>query len=203
MITGSVLCRSPEQGGLSSGHPHWHSISSPHAGAASGNALRTKLEELRYVSRAKCLLIVKQQMTEKRRIATLKNMDTRTRKDVAMEIIAKYEYSFRIFFRTSFRQITCVKILARHSTCLRIFLVTDKTAQKSAQKRYGKLKNTKTLRPIWVQRFFDVYFVFVVDDKCCKSAVIRTLLLVVIDVHRQRQIYFEPVFTRNICDFRA
>ena len=57
--------------------------------------LRTKLEELRYVSRAKCLLIVKQQMTEEtaHRYIEKNAMDTRrTRKDVAMEIIAKYEY---------------------------------------------------------------------------------------------------------------
>lgn len=57
--------------------------------------LRTKLEELRYVSRAKCLLIAKQQMTEEtaHRYIEKNAMDTRrTRKDVAMEIIAKYEY---------------------------------------------------------------------------------------------------------------
>lgn len=58
------------------------------------NRLRTKLEELRYVSRAKFLLITRQQMTEEaaHRFIEKSAMDTRrTRKEVALEIIAKYE----------------------------------------------------------------------------------------------------------------
>ncbi len=58
------------------------------------NKLRTKLEELRYVSRAKFLLIAQQQMTEEaaHRYIEKNAMDTRrTRKEVSLEIIARYE----------------------------------------------------------------------------------------------------------------
>lgn len=56
--------------------------------------LRAKLEEQRYISRAKLLLITQQQMTEEtaHRLIEKTAMDTRrTRKDVSLEIIAKYE----------------------------------------------------------------------------------------------------------------
>lgn len=56
--------------------------------------LRSKLEELRYISRAKFLLITEQQMTEEvaHRYIEKTAMDTRrTRKEIALEIIAKYQ----------------------------------------------------------------------------------------------------------------
>lgn len=58
------------------------------------NKLRAKLEEMRYVSRAKFLLITEQQMTEEaaHRYIEKSAMDTRrTRKEVSLEIIAQYE----------------------------------------------------------------------------------------------------------------
>lgn len=58
------------------------------------NKLRAKLEETRYVSRAKFLLITEQAMTEEaaHRYIEKTAMDTRrTRKEVSLEIIAKYE----------------------------------------------------------------------------------------------------------------
>ena len=58
------------------------------------NKLRTKLEEMRYVSRAKFLLISEQGMTEEaaHRYIEKSAMDTRrTRKEVSLEVIAKYE----------------------------------------------------------------------------------------------------------------
>ena len=58
------------------------------------NKLRAKLEELRYVSRAKFLLITEQGMSEEaaHRYIEKSAMDTRrTRKEVSLEIIAKYE----------------------------------------------------------------------------------------------------------------
>lgn len=58
------------------------------------NKLRAKLEEMRYVSRAKFLLITEQNMTEEtaHRYIEKSAMDTRrTRKEVSLEIIAKYE----------------------------------------------------------------------------------------------------------------
>ena len=59
------------------------------------NKLRTKLEEMRYVSRAKFLLISEQGMTEEaaHRYIEKSAMDTRrTRKEVSLEVIAKYGY---------------------------------------------------------------------------------------------------------------
>ena len=59
-----------------------------------GSAFRAKLEELRYVSRAKFLLITEQGMSEEaaHRYIEKSAMDTRrTRKEVSLEIIAKYE----------------------------------------------------------------------------------------------------------------
>lgn len=56
--------------------------------------LRAKLEEMRYVSRAKFLLITEQNMTEEaaHRYIEKTAMDTRrTRKEVSLEIISKYE----------------------------------------------------------------------------------------------------------------
>lgn len=58
------------------------------------NKLRAKLEEMRYVSRAKFLLITEQSMTEEAAHHYIEKsaMDTRrTRKEVSLEIIAKYE----------------------------------------------------------------------------------------------------------------
>ena len=58
------------------------------------NKLRAKLEELRYVSRAKFLLITEQGMSEEaaHRYIEKSAMNTRrTRKEVSLEIIAKYE----------------------------------------------------------------------------------------------------------------
>ena len=58
------------------------------------NKLRTKLEEMRYVSRAKFLLISEQGMTEEAAHRDIEKsaMDTRrTRKEVSLEVIAKYE----------------------------------------------------------------------------------------------------------------
>ncbi len=58
------------------------------------NKLRAKLEEMRYVSRAKFLLITEKHMTEDaaHRYIEKNAMDTRrTRKEVSLEIIAKYE----------------------------------------------------------------------------------------------------------------
>lgn len=58
------------------------------------NKLRAKLEEMRYVSRAKFLLISEQGMTEEtaHRYIEKSAMDTRrTRKEVSLEVIAKYE----------------------------------------------------------------------------------------------------------------
>ena len=58
------------------------------------NKLRMKLEEMRYISRAKFLLITKQQMTEDaaHRYIEKTAMDTRrTRREVAQRIIAMYE----------------------------------------------------------------------------------------------------------------
>lgn len=59
------------------------------------NKLRAKLEELRYVSRAKFLLISQAQMSEEEAHRHIEKnaMDTRrTRKEVSLEIIAKYEH---------------------------------------------------------------------------------------------------------------
>lgn len=56
--------------------------------------LQKKLEELQYVSRAKCLLIERQSMTEleAHRYIEKLAMDTRrTRKEVALELISAYE----------------------------------------------------------------------------------------------------------------
>ena len=58
------------------------------------NKLRAKLEEMRYVSRAKFLLITEQHMTEEEahRYIEKSAMDTRrTRKEVSLEVIAGYE----------------------------------------------------------------------------------------------------------------
>lgn len=58
------------------------------------NKLRAKLEEIRYVSRAKFLLITEQNMSEEaaHRYIEKSAMDTRrTRKEVSLEIIARYE----------------------------------------------------------------------------------------------------------------
>ena len=58
------------------------------------NKLRAKLEEMRYVSRDKFLLISEQGMTEEtaHRYIEKSAMDTRrTRKEVSLEVIAKYE----------------------------------------------------------------------------------------------------------------
>ena len=58
------------------------------------NKLRAKLEEVRYVSRAKFLLITEQNMSEEaaHRYIEKSAMDTRrTRKEVSLEIIARYE----------------------------------------------------------------------------------------------------------------
>ena len=57
------------------------------------NKLRTKLEEMRYVSRAKCLLITEQGMTEEaaHRYIEKQAMDMRTsKKDVAENILKTY-----------------------------------------------------------------------------------------------------------------
>ncbi len=57
------------------------------------NKLQKKLEELRYVSRVKCLLIEREQYTELQahRYIEKMAMDTRrTRKEVAMEILSHY-----------------------------------------------------------------------------------------------------------------
>ena len=91
--------------------------------------LRTKLEELRYVSRAKCLLIVNSSCPRKRRIATLKKTPWTPDAPERMSPWRSLQNTntkslFRIFFRTSFRQISPLaasKILARHKVCLRIF----------------------------------------------------------------------------------
>lgn len=58
------------------------------------NKLRAKLEEVRYVSRAKFLLITEQNISEEaaHRYIEKSAMDTRrTRKEVSLEIIARYE----------------------------------------------------------------------------------------------------------------
>lgn len=60
---------------------------------AENDKLQKKLEELRFVSRAKCILIEREQYTEEQAHRYIEKlaMDTRrNRKDVAMEILSRY-----------------------------------------------------------------------------------------------------------------